>query len=40
VVLSYGLWQSRFGSHPKVIGRTISVDGQGMTIVGVMPGRL
>jgi predicted permease len=37
VVLSYGLWQSRFGADPQLIGRTINVDGQSMTIVGVMP---
>ncbi len=37
VVLSYGLWQARFGGNPQVIGRTMNVDGQGMTIVGVMP---
>ena len=37
VVLSQGLWQARFGGDPQVIGRTTSIDGQKMTVVGVMP---
>jgi predicted permease len=37
VVLSYGLWQTRFGGSPAVIGSTIDVDGQPARIVGVMP---
>ncbi len=37
VVLSYGLWQERFGSDPGVIGRRIQLDGAAKEIVGVMP---
>jgi putative ABC transport system permease protein len=37
VVLSHGLWQRHFGAAPGVVGRTISFDGQVLTIVGVMP---
>ncbi len=37
VLLSYGLWQSRFGSDPRIIGQPITVDGQNLTVVGVMP---
>ena len=37
VILSYGLWQRRFGSDPTVLGRTIQMDGQGSFIVGVLP---
>jgi putative ABC transport system permease protein len=37
VVLSYGLWQQRFGSDPGVIGRRIQLDGVGKEVVGVMP---
>jgi len=36
-LLSYGLWQSRFGGRPGVLGRTISLDGQPARIVGVLP---
>ena len=37
IVLSYGLWQRRFGGDPKVIGQPITVDGQAFTIISVMP---
>ncbi len=36
-VLSYGLWQRRFGGDPQAIGKTIELDKHGFTIVGVMP---
>ena len=38
VMLSHRLWQSRFGSDPGVVGRTITLDNQGYTVVGVLPG--
>lgn len=37
VVISDGLWQSRFNSDPNVIGKTTKVDGEEFTIIGVMP---
>jgi predicted permease len=37
VVISYGLWQQRYGGAPDIIGRVIQIDGVGRTIVGVMP---
>ena len=38
VMLSYGYWQRRFGGDRSVVGRTITIDSQARTIVGVMPG--
>lgn len=37
VMLSFGLWQRRFGGDSSVIGRSIPIGGTSMTIVGVMP---
>jgi predicted permease len=37
VVLSYAYWVDRFGAAPDVIGKTMTVNGQTMTIVGVGP---
>ncbi len=37
VVLSYGFWEQHFGSDRQVIGKTLKVNGQTMTIVGVAP---
>jgi putative ABC transport system permease protein len=36
-VLSEGLWRNRFGADRGVIGKTISLGGRGMTVVGIMP---
>ncbi len=36
-VLSYGLWQRRYGRDPNVIGRTMTLDRRPYTIVGIMP---
>ena len=36
-VLSHALWQSRYGSDPNVLGRTIDVSGAPYTVIGVMP---
>ena len=37
-ILSQGLWQSRYASDPKIIGRNIKIEGEAYTVVGVMPG--
>ena len=37
VVMSYGLWQRRFGADPGIIGKPISLNGKSFTVVGVMP---
>ncbi len=37
VVLSYGLWQRRFGANPEIVGRAIEIDGESRIVVGVMP---
>jgi len=36
-VISYGLWQQLFAGDPKVLGATIRVDGNPLTVVGVAP---
>ncbi|MGH9677720.1 MAG: ABC transporter permease, partial [Candidatus Acidiferrum sp.] len=37
LLLGYGLWKRRFGGDPATVGRTLSVNGRAMTIVGVLP---
>jgi predicted permease len=37
LILSYGMWQRRFGRDPNVLGLSLQVDGQECIIVGVLP---
>ncbi len=37
VILSYSLWQRQYGADPKIVGRSIQLDGQARTVIGVMP---
>jgi macrolide transport system ATP-binding/permease protein len=37
VVISHGLWQSRFGGNPVILGHAIRLNGSDFTIIGVAP---
>ncbi len=37
VVIAHDLWRTRFGADPKVVGKTVSLDGKTFTVVGVAP---
>ena len=37
VLLSNAYWRQKFGADPKVIGRTITLDGKPRQIIGVLP---
>jgi len=36
VILSFGLWQSRFAGDPRIIGKETRINGRSYTIIGVM----
>jgi len=36
-VLTYGMWQRRFGGDPGVIGRALTLNGDSYTVIGVLP---
>ena len=37
VVLSYGLWQRRFGADPSLVGKAVNLNGHRFTVVGIAP---
>jgi putative ABC transport system permease protein len=37
VLLSYGLWQRRFGGAPDTLGKSVTLDSHPYTIVGILP---
>ena len=39
VMLGHGMWTTRFGADPGVLGQTVELDGEPWTVVGVMPKR-
>ncbi|MGD1081490.1 MAG: ABC transporter permease [Candidatus Sulfotelmatobacter sp.] len=36
-ILSHGLWQRQFGADPNIVGRTVTLNRQPYTVIGVMP---
>ena len=36
-VIGYGMWQTRFGGDPKVLGKIIRWNRHELTIIGVAP---
>jgi predicted permease len=40
VILSYSLWQSRFGGDRDIVGRSVQLNGEPVTVIGVMPAEL
>src|SRR5215470_2583776 len=37
VILSYSLWQGRYGARNETIGKSVVIDGKAHTIIGVLP---
>jgi predicted permease len=39
-LISWHVWQERFGGDPSALGRTLRLDGRPVTVIGVMPARM
>ncbi len=38
VMLNYGSWRQRFGARPDIVGQSVTLSGEGYTVIGVLPG--
>ena len=36
-VLTYGLWQRKFGGDPNAVGKQLTINGESYTVIGVLP---
>jgi putative ABC transport system permease protein len=36
-IITYGLWERRYGKDPSIIGRTVRINGNATGVIGVMP---
>ncbi len=36
-VLGHSLWQRRFGGDPAIVGKSVRIDGQSLTVIGIAP---
>jgi predicted permease len=36
-ILSYGLWQRRFGADPQIVGQSLTLNGSSYTVAGILP---
>ena len=37
IILSHGMWQRRFGGDPAILGKSVTLSGTPVTVIGVMP---
>ncbi len=37
VILSYALWQRRYGGNPGIVGRVLPIDGKSYVVIGILP---
>ncbi|MGO8733292.1 MAG: ADOP family duplicated permease [Terriglobia bacterium] len=40
VIVSQGYWRSHFGGDPKILGKTLALDGKLYTVIGIAPANL
>lgn len=36
-LMSYGLWQRRYGGDPNLVGQTLTLDAKPVTVIGILP---